>query len=79
MLASLHHLVYRHVGRCNGLPKGYWIGIQYDEPVGKNNGSVKGTKYFECEQGYGTFVRPDAVTAGDYPPVDEFLSDPDEI
>ena len=69
----------RYVGQCQGLPKGFWIGIQYDEPVGKNNGTVKGTQYFDCAQGYGAFVRPDTVTAGDFPPVDDFLTDEDEI
>ena len=72
-------LMYRHVGRCQNLPKGYWVGIQYDEPVGKNNGTVKGVQYFDCLHGYGAFVRPDMVTAGDFPPVDDLFSDEDEI
>lgn len=61
----------RYVGKCKGLPLGYWIGVQYDEPVGKNDGSVKGKKFFECPQGYGGFVRPNLVKVGDYPPFDE--------
>ena len=70
----------RFVGQCKGLPKGYWIGVQYDEPVGKNDGSVKGTRYFDCPDGYGAFVRPVSVQQGDYPPVDDFqFSDEDEI
>ncbi|KAL0051500.1 hypothetical protein WJX82_008707 [Trebouxia sp. C0006] len=69
----------RHVGRCQKLPKGYWVGVQYDEPVGKNNGTVKGVQYFDCLDGYGAFVRPDMVTAGDFPPVDDLFSDEDEI
>lgn len=29
-----------------GLPAGKWIGITFDEPVGKNDGSVKGERYW---------------------------------
>lgn len=40
---------------------GLWVGIILDETNGKNNGSVKDVKYFECEENYGTFVRPNTV------------------
>lgn len=70
----------RFVGKCEGLPKGYWIGVQYDEPVGKNDGSIKGKRYFQCPDGYGSFVRPNLVKTGDFPPLDDFaFSDGDEI
>lgn len=75
----MHLCACRHVGRCEGLPKGYWIGVEYDEPVGKHNGSVKGKSYFSCSDGYGSFVRPDVVKAGDFPPVEINFSDEDEI
>ena len=54
--------------------------MEYDEPVGKNDGSIKGKRYFQCVPGYGGFIRPDKVRQGDFPPEDEFaLSDGDEI
>ena len=73
--------VVRFVGKCEGLPLGYWVGVQYDEPVGKNDGSVKGRRFFECPQGYGAFVRPNLVVTGDFPPEDEdfAFSEEDEI
>ena len=74
--------VVRYVGTAlQGLPKGYWVGIEYDEPVGKNDGRVKGVRYFECTNMYGGFVRPSAVTMGDYPPFDDDIhfSDEDEL
>lgn len=69
----------KFVGKVEGLPMGWWVGIQYDEPLGKNDGSMKGKKYFECLPGYGAFVRPDKVKVGDFPPIDEFDLGDDEI
>ena len=70
----------RYVGTCEGLPAGHWVGIEFDEPVGKNDGCVKGKRFFTCAEGFGSLVRPNNVTVGDFPPEDDFgLSDGDEI
>lgn len=54
---------------------GYWVGVEYDEPVGKNNGTVQGKQYFACTSKHGAMVRPGSVTVGDYPEEDLFGSD----
>ncbi|KAF8647585.1 hypothetical protein AX16_006607 [Volvariella volvacea WC 439] len=57
---------------------GKWVGVEYDEPFGKNDGSVNGEQYFSCRQNYGVFVRPDKVKVGDFPP-EELSLDEEEI
>lgn len=42
---------------------GDWIGIELDDATGKNDGSVQGERYFDCEPGCGMFVRPPAIAA----------------
>ena len=32
----------KYVGKVDGLEKGYWVGIQLDEPIGDCNGAVGG-------------------------------------
>lgn len=34
-----------------------WVGIKFEEPIGKHNGTVSGTKYFDCDSMHGLFVR----------------------
>jgi tubulin-folding cofactor B len=53
----------------------FWVGVVFDEPVGKGNGCAKGTKYFDCVDKFGGFIRPCNVAVGEFPPLDEMLSD----
>eukprot|EP01006_Ploeotia_vitrea_P043473 TRINITY_DN66736_c5_g1_i1.p1 TRINITY_DN66736_c5_g1~~TRINITY_DN66736_c5_g1_i1.p1 ORF type:complete len:247 (+),score=158.95 TRINITY_DN66736_c5_g1_i1:29-769(+) len=58
---------------------GVWIGIKLDEPTGKNDGAVKGKRYFEAGgPKYGLFTRPSKIRVGDYPEKDPFESSDDD-
>lgn len=72
----------RYVGEVGEIPGGIgaWVGIQLDEPVGKNDGSVGGTRYWgeASEAKRGVFVRPERVEVGDFPELND-LQDMEEI
>ena len=40
---------------------GNWIRVVLDTATGKNDGSVKGQRYFTCEPGHGMYVRHSAA------------------
>ncbi|KAH0702801.1 hypothetical protein KY290_020199 [Solanum tuberosum] len=62
----------KFVGQAETLAPGFWVGVQFDEPVGKHDGMVKGKRYFDCPPLHGAIVRPDKVKIGDYPEKDPF-------
>ncbi|KAF3765802.1 putative Alp11-like protein of tubulin-folding cofactor B [Cryphonectria parasitica EP155] len=74
--------VVMYVGEVKEIPggSGAWVGIQLDEPMGKNDGSIGGVRYWgePSEMKHGVFVRPERVEIGDWPPMDD-LGDMEEI
>jgi dynactin 1 len=48
--------------------EGQWIGVELQDASGKNDGSVRGKRYFECEPNYGMFVKPAAISVIEQPP-----------
>ncbi|KAI5697226.1 hypothetical protein M8J75_007044 [Diaphorina citri] len=36
--------------------QGEWCGVELDEPIGKNDGTVEGIRYFQCEPRFGLFA-----------------------
>jgi len=62
---------------------GYWVGVVFDEPVGKTDGTTKdGKRYFDTPgPGYGGFVRGKNIEVGDFPErdiMDELDSDDED-
>lgn len=75
-----------------------WVGVEWDEPVGKNDGMcvppnstdfslrthtilrrVDGKRYFQTQPLRASFVRPDKVTVGNFPELDPFAEEDEEM
>lgn len=48
--------IVKYVGSIH-VAEGAWLGIDLQEPTGKNDGSVRGERYFECPPQHGLFVK----------------------
>ncbi|KAK5172567.1 uncharacterized protein LTR77_002687 [Saxophila tyrrhenica] len=69
----------RFVGEVEEIPGvGAWVGVELDEPTGKNDGSVKGRRLFECKANYGVLVRAERVEVGEFGVLDELADEGDE-
>ncbi|XP_062502661.1 CAP-Gly domain-containing linker protein 4-like isoform X2 [Corticium candelabrum] len=53
--------VLRYIGPTQ-FADGVWLGIELKKPVGKNDGSVQGKRYFTCKPNFGILVRPSRAT-----------------
>ncbi|XP_053687667.1 tubulin-folding cofactor B [Sabethes cyaneus] len=61
-------------GELDGKP-GQFFGIKFDEPLGVNDGTCNGKRYFDCPPKYGSFVAVKSVEIGDFPPENYDLDD----
>ncbi|ODN04996.1 Dynactin subunit 1 [Orchesella cincta] len=53
------------VQQVSNFAGGKWVGVELDEPKGKNNGSVQGKSYFKCADEHGIFVRQSQLSVID--------------
>lgn len=54
------HGTVRFIGETQ-FAEGKWVGIEFDKPVGKNDGSVEGLTYFSCKPNHGLFVQDEVM------------------
>ena len=61
-----------------------WVGVELDEPVGRNDGTVnietddggqQLKRVFDCKDKYGVLARPEKIQVGDFPPLDDLLDE----
>ncbi|ORY08279.1 hypothetical protein K493DRAFT_170512, partial [Basidiobolus meristosporus CBS 931.73] len=66
--------VIRFIGNT-AFAKGKWIGVELDEPLGKNDGIVGGKVYFKCRPKHGMFVRASQLKSLNGTPARRLFSD----
>ncbi|KAF2433980.1 hypothetical protein EJ08DRAFT_646867 [Tothia fuscella] len=50
----------RYIGKIS-IREGEWLGLELDDASGKNDGSVRGDKLFDCPPNHGLFMQPSAA------------------
>jgi len=50
-----------YIGRVPEIGPGFWIGVEFEQPEGKHDGSLGGVQYFTCAAPHGSFLRPNRV------------------
>ena len=65
------------LGQRHVVPGGYWVGVQLDEPTGKNDGRIHGIRYFTTSSSYGAFVRGKNIKTGPQYVVRDIMNDDD--
>ena len=59
--AGARKATVRFVGKAPEIAPGFWIGVEFEKPDGKNDGAVNGARYFQCEADHGSFLRPNRI------------------
>lgn len=49
------------IGNGDDTESSQWVGVELSAPVGRNDGSVHGVRYFHCAPQHGVMVRPDRL------------------
>eukprot|EP00750_Incisomonas_marina_P032867 INCI9392.1.p1 GENE.INCI9392.1~~INCI9392.1.p1 ORF type:complete len:674 (+),score=142.10 INCI9392.1:208-2229(+) len=57
LVRGTHPGTVRFIGTVS-YAKGEFVGVELDEAVGKNDGQVKGVRYFTCPKNHGLLARP---------------------
>ncbi|KAF1851912.1 uncharacterized protein K460DRAFT_362679 [Cucurbitaria berberidis CBS 394.84] len=58
--SKLEQGIVKYIGPIH-VAEGVWLGIELPTPTGKNDGSVRGERYFDCPPAHGLFVRDSNV------------------
>ncbi|XP_074600612.1 CAP-Gly domain-containing linker protein 4-like [Brevipalpus obovatus] len=77
ILADKRCGIVRYVGDTQ-FASGTWYGIELSKPIGRNDGSVNGVRYFECKPNHGLFVQPNRIFRVTKCPNEKFGDDDSE-